>query len=92
MSEATSKRETLRLLLVASATVRLFLVLSVVLEWRTVSVDLASAFVHAPLKHPIWIYLLRGFPVKPRSKYLSTLKEVPVWISDRTATLVPALV
>jgi hypothetical protein len=47
--------------LVAWATVRLFLVLSLVLEWQTVSVDFASAFVQAPLKDPIWIHLSRGF-------------------------------
>jgi Reverse transcriptase (RNA-dependent DNA polymerase) len=47
--------------LVAWATVRLFLVLSLVLEWKSVSVDFASAFVQAPLKDPIWIHLPRGF-------------------------------
>lgn len=46
---------------VAWATVRLFLVLSIMLEWKTVSVDFASAFVQAPLKDPIWIHLPRGF-------------------------------
>ena len=46
---------------VAWATVRLFLVLSIMLEWKTVTVDFASAFVQAPLKDPIWIHLPRGF-------------------------------
>jgi Reverse transcriptase (RNA-dependent DNA polymerase) len=46
---------------VAWSTVRLFLVLSIILEWKTVSVDFASAFVQAPLKDPIWIHLPRGF-------------------------------
>jgi len=46
------------------ATVRLFLVLSLVLDWKTVSVDFASAFVQAPLVDPIWIHLPRGFRSK----------------------------
>jgi hypothetical protein len=40
-------------MVVAWATVRLFLVLSLVLEWKTASVDFASAFVQAPLRDPI---------------------------------------
>jgi hypothetical protein len=46
--------------LVACATVRLFLVLSLVLEWKTVSVDFAIAFVQALLRDPIWIHIPRG--------------------------------
>jgi Reverse transcriptase (RNA-dependent DNA polymerase) len=46
---------------VSWATVRLFLVLSILLEWKTVAVDFASAFVQAPLDEPIWIHLPRGF-------------------------------
>jgi Reverse transcriptase (RNA-dependent DNA polymerase) len=47
---------------VSWATVRLFLILSILLEWRTVAVDFASAFVQAPpLDEPIWIHLPRGF-------------------------------
>ena len=46
---------------VAWATVRLFLTLSLILKWETVSIDFTSAFVQAPLQQPIWIHLPRGF-------------------------------
>ena len=48
---------------VAWSTVRLFLVLSMVLDWPTVSVDFSNAFIHAtlPKDKPMWIHLPRGF-------------------------------
>lgn len=46
---------------VAWSTVRLFLVLSIVLEWTTCSIDFSSAFVQATLENPVWIHCPRGF-------------------------------
>ena len=46
---------------VAWSTVRLFLVLSLTLEWKTCTIDFSSAFVQAPLTDPVWIHLPRGF-------------------------------
>ena len=43
--------------------VRMFLVLSMLLKWETVSVDFSNAFIHAvlPKDKPMWIHLPRGF-------------------------------
>ena len=46
---------------VAWSTVRLFLVLSLTLAWKTSTIDFSSAFVQAPLADPVWIQLPRGF-------------------------------
>ena len=46
---------------VAWSSVRLFLVLSLMLNWDTCSIDFSSAFVQAKLKDPVWIHLPRGF-------------------------------
>jgi Reverse transcriptase (RNA-dependent DNA polymerase) len=46
---------------VSWATVSLFLVLSILLEWKTVTFDFASAFIQAPLDEPIWIHVPSGF-------------------------------
>jgi hypothetical protein len=46
---------------VAWSTVRLFLVLSLTLEWETCTIDFSSAFVQAPLSDPVWIHLPRGY-------------------------------
>ena len=46
---------------VAWSTVRLFLVLTLTLDWYTCSVDFSNAFVQAELQKPIWIHLPRGF-------------------------------
>lgn len=46
---------------VAFSTVRLFLVLSLTLDWYTCSIDFSNAFVQAVLKEPVWIHLPRGF-------------------------------
>ena len=49
---------------VAWSSVRLFLVLSLMLNWYTSSIDFSSAFVQARLKTPVWIHLPRGFQSK----------------------------
>ena len=46
---------------VAWSSVRLFLVLSLTLNWDTCSIDFSSAFVQAHLEEPVWIHLPRGF-------------------------------
>ena len=46
---------------VAWPTVRLFLTLSLILNWKTMTVDFSSAFVQAKLKEPVWIHLPHGF-------------------------------
>lgn len=46
---------------VAWSSVRLFLVLSLMLNWDTSSIDFSSAFVQAKLQNPVWIHLPRGF-------------------------------
>ena len=43
------------------STIRLFLILSMVLQWDTKSIDFSQAFVQATLKNPVWIHLPRGF-------------------------------
>jgi hypothetical protein len=42
---------------VAFSTVRLFLVLSLTLDWYTCSIDFSNAFVQAVLDEPVWIHL-----------------------------------
>jgi Reverse transcriptase (RNA-dependent DNA polymerase) len=46
---------------VAWGTVRLFLVLSITLQWNTCTIDFSNAFVQATLNDPVWIHLPRGF-------------------------------
>ena len=46
---------------VAWSTVRLFLVLSLTLDWYTCSIDFTNAFVQAEFSEPVWIHLPRGF-------------------------------
>ena len=46
---------------VAWSSVRLFLVLSLTLNWETCSIDFSSAFVQARLASPVWIHMPRGF-------------------------------
>ena len=53
---------------VAWSTVRLFLVLSLTLKWKTCTIDFSSAFVQAPLNDPVWIHLPRGFRPESDSK------------------------
>ena len=46
---------------VAWSTVRLFVVLSITLQWETCTIDFSNAFVQAKLTEPVWIHLPRGF-------------------------------
>jgi transposase InsO family protein len=46
---------------VAWSTVRLFLVLSLVLDWHTCSIDFSNAFVQAKLEKSVWLHIPRGF-------------------------------
>jgi hypothetical protein len=46
---------------VAWSSVRLFLVLTITLNWVTCSIDFSNAFVQAKLKTPVWIHLPCGF-------------------------------
>jgi hypothetical protein len=46
---------------VSWTSVRLFLVLTMTLNWCTCSIDFSNAFVQASLKEPVWIHLPRGF-------------------------------
>ena len=43
------------------SSVRLFLALSLLLDWRTISVDFSNAFVQASLKEPFFLHLPRGY-------------------------------
>mgnify|MGYP003487412819 FL=1 len=46
---------------VAWGTVRLFLVVASILNWKTCAIDFESAFIQASLPYPVWIHLPRGF-------------------------------
>jgi hypothetical protein len=46
---------------VAWPTVRVLLVLSMLMGWKTCSIDFDSAFVQASLNDPVWIHVPRGF-------------------------------
>jgi hypothetical protein len=55
--------------------VRLFLVLTMTLNWCTCSIDFSNAFVQASLKEPVWIHLPRGFHSARPSKRCLRLKK-----------------
>ena len=42
-------------------TVRIFLILTMLLGWVTISIDFANAFVQSYLPEPIWIHVPRGY-------------------------------
>jgi hypothetical protein len=46
---------------VAWSTVRFFLILSLILDWYTCSIDFSSAFVQAALEKLVWLHIPRGF-------------------------------
>ena len=50
------------------STIRLFLILSILLQWDTKAIDFSQAFVQAALSYPIWIHLPRGFHTGTESK------------------------
>jgi hypothetical protein len=46
---------------VAWSSVRFFLVVSLILEWNTCSIDFSSVFVQAKLEKAVWLHLPQGF-------------------------------
>ena len=46
---------------VAWSTIRVLLIVSLMLGWKTCSIDFSNAFVQAKLDNPVWIHLPRGF-------------------------------
>ena len=46
---------------VSSSSVRIFLVISLLIQWETCTVDFDNAFVQATLDTPVWIHPPRGF-------------------------------
>jgi hypothetical protein len=60
---------------VAWSTVRLFLVLSLVLDWHTCSVDFSSAFVQAALEKSIWLHVPRSFQSGREGKTILRLNK-----------------
>jgi hypothetical protein len=60
---------------VAWSSVRLFLVLTMTLDWVTCSIDFANAFLQAKLKTPVWIHLPRGFQSTRPGKTCLRLKR-----------------
>jgi hypothetical protein len=53
---------------VAWSMVRFFLVMSLVLDWDTCSIDFSNAFVQATLDKAVWIHMPRGFKSSRLSK------------------------
>jgi hypothetical protein len=60
---------------VAWTSVRLFLVLSMTIEWVTCSIDFSNAFLQAELVDPVWIHLPRGFHSTRPGKTCLRLKK-----------------
>jgi hypothetical protein len=60
---------------VAWSTVRLFLVLSLVLDWYTCSIDFSSAFVQATLEKSVWLHVPRGFQSERTGKTILRLNK-----------------
>jgi hypothetical protein len=60
---------------VAWSTVRLFLILSLVLDWHACSVDFSSAFVQAVLKKKVWLHVPRGFKSGRQGKTILRLNK-----------------
>jgi hypothetical protein len=78
---------------VAWSTVRLFLVLSLTLCWKTCTIDFSSAFVQAPLSDPVWIHLPRGVhSEKQGPQHVLPTSVEPLWAKCCAMTLVPALI
>ena len=53
---------------VSWSTIQLFLILSILLDWKTKAIDFSQAFVQAKLDAPVWIHLPRGFHFKSQNK------------------------
>jgi hypothetical protein len=60
---------------VAWSAVQLFLILSLVLDWHTCSVDFSSAFVQAILKKQVWLHVPRGFKSGRQGKTILRLNK-----------------
>jgi transposase InsO family protein len=60
---------------VAWSTVRLFLILSLVLDWYTCSIDFSSAFVQATLEKSVWLHIPRGFQSGREGKTILRLNK-----------------
>lgn len=67
---------------VSWTSVRMFLVLTMMMEWETCSIDFSNAFVQAELKAPIWIHLPRGFHTAGQAKTCLRLKRSLYGISE----------
>ena len=61
---------------VSFSTVRLFLIITLTLGWKSCSIDFANAFVQAVLQQPVYIHLPRGFTSNaPNKKSCLKLKR-----------------
>ena len=60
---------------VAWSTVRFFLILSLVLDWYTCSIDFSSAFVQAALDKLVWLRIPRGFQSVRKGKTILRLNK-----------------
>jgi hypothetical protein len=73
---------------VAFSTVRVFFIMSLLLEWKTCTVDFSNAFVQATRTDEVWMHVPRGFkPQRPRHvlkliKSLYGAKDAPKLWSD----------
>ena len=68
---------------VAFSTVRVFVIISLLLEWKTCTVDFSKAFVQATRTDEVWMHVSRGFKAqRPRHvpKFIKSLygaKDAP---------------
>jgi hypothetical protein len=60
---------------VAWSTVRFFLILSLILDWYTCSIDFSSAFVQAALEKSVWLHIPRGFQSERKGKTILKLNK-----------------
>jgi hypothetical protein len=63
---------------VSFSTVRLFLIITLTLGWKSCSIDFANAFVQAVLQQPVYIHLPRGFqsPIKGKKSCLKLKRSL----------------
>ena len=60
---------------VAWSTVRLFLVLSLVLDWYTCSIDFSSAIVQATFEKSVWLHVPHAFQSERDGKTILRLNK-----------------
>jgi hypothetical protein len=60
---------------VAWSTVWFFLILSLILDWYTCSIDFSSAFVQTTLEKLAWLHIPRGFKSERSGKTILKLNE-----------------